>query len=67
MQFEEVSLHDVVELTAVEFCSETATLFDVEFSASASDAFPSKGAALIACEFKIGASKMTVVTNIVGM
>lgn len=66
MQFEEVSLHDVVELTAVEFCSETATLFDVEFPASASDAFRSKGAAF-ACEFKIGASKMTVVTNIVGM
>lgn len=66
MQFEDVSLHDLVELAAVEFCSETATLFDVEFPASASDAFRSKGAAF-ACEFKIGASKMTVVTNIVGM
>ena len=64
MQFEDVSLHDVVELAAVEFCSETATSFDAEFAASASNAFPSKGAAF-ACEIKIRDTKTSIASNIV--
>lgn len=45
VQFEDVPLHDVVELDTVEFCSEEVTLLDVEFSAVAGVTVASKGRA----------------------
>ena len=63
MQFEDVPLHDVVELATVEFCSEEVTLLDVEFSTIADATVASKGRAL-ACEIQIGNTTTPIKTNI---
>ena len=65
VQFEDVWLHEAVELAAVEFCSEELTLLVVVFSDNTVGVSESKGAAF-ACEIQTGNSKMAIaITNIV--